>query len=298
MMDRIKQNPFLSGCIGAALAIIVVGGYLVGSEAGRYGEEQTSFADTTMLLQRLERNKPFPDASNVGSAEKEVKETGSLLTEVAAELAVEAPQLTPQAFQDELNKLVKNIRQLAQARGVALPGDFYLGFETYETQPPASNAAATELGLQLRSIHAVTETLVNSGVAALGPIVRAPLPAEAAKDAPEEPEDGKKNRKQKKKDKGEDSTPAFSMAPFNINFTADQSAFRLAFNDILAITPPVFVRLVAIENSASAPPSKAASAEAAPDEPAEAGTIKALFGREKLTVHLRLASIGSSPSQP
>lgn len=297
MMDRIKQNPFLSGCIAAALVLIVGGGFFVLAEAVRLSEEETAFDDNKMLLKRLESNKPFPDEANVKQADDEVAETRRLLDELASEFKVDLPLLSPQAFQDELNRLVKDIRQLAKVNRVSLPDDFYLGFETYETQPPASQEIASQLGLQLRSIHAVAKVLTQSRVSALGSITRSPLPVETPAVANED-DSGKK--KQKRDTRDDKSGPAFSLAPFNVNFTANQSSFRLAFNDILDLTPPIFVRLLTIDNSAGTAPSKTEQADAVakPDQSSGPDAIKAVLGREKLIVNLLLSSINSAPSTP
>lgn len=292
-MELFKKNPFLAALGSAALLILLVGGYLVFAQAGRLAEEETAFAEKKTALARLQANKPFPDQNHVAAMQDETKQTAALLEAVAKGFEVSAPALSPQAFQDELNKLVRDISEKAAQKGVALPKDFYLGFETYETQPPPA-AAAAQLGLQLRAIHAVANVLVESQAKSLGAIVRAPLRGEVAE---EEVEAEEKPRKKQK----EESAPAFAMAPFDINFTADQSAFRTAFNRILDISPPIFVRLVAIANSSPAPTPKtdpaAAEAEPKPGEKETAG-IKAVLGRETITVDLRLASIAAVNSSP
>lgn len=296
-MDWFKQNPFLGALVAAAALILLGGGFLVFSQAGRLDEEQAAFEEKKASLDRLNRGKPFPDAENLAAMQKESAEANELLAQIAGEFAVQAPKLTPQGFQDELSKLVKEITEMAAARGVTLPEDFYLGFESYETQPPSAETAP-QLGLQLRAIHAVAKVLVESQVKGLGPIVRAPLPGEAGAPVKEEEEPEEKGRKKKPKEEAE---PSFAMAPFDVNFTSDQSAFRMAFDRILGISPPVFVRLVAVTNSALTGPSKQEPApeDAATPEAAAATTpgIRPVLGRETLTVDLRLASIAATAAE-
>jgi hypothetical protein len=295
MTDWLKSNPFLGALLSAAALVVLLGGYFVFSQASRLGEVQTAFEEKKMLLGRLQGSKPFPNQANVEATEKEAAGAQALLEDIAKNFRVEVPPVGPQAFQDTLSKMVREISESAAAKGVALPENFYLGFETYETQPPPPEVTA-QLALQLRSIHAVAKTLIDSKVISLGPITRAPLPGEAAqtaKDAGEGDNDGKRKKKK-------EEAPSFALAPFDVNFTADQPSFRLAFNRLLDLSPPIFVRLAAVANSQPLPPAKAAAGEpaATPGQAEEPVGIKPVFGRETLVVDLRLASIATAAESP
>jgi hypothetical protein len=295
MTDWLKSNPFLGALLSATAFVLLLGGYFVFSQATRLGEEQSAFEEKKSLLARLQGSKPFPNRAHVEAAEKETVEAQALLEDIAKSFRVEVPPVGPQAFQDTLSKMVREISESAAAKGVALSENFYLGFETYETQPPPPEVTA-QLALQLRSIHAVAKTLIDSKVISLGPITRASLPGEAAqraKDAGEGDNDGKRKKKK-------EEAPSFALAPFDVNFTADQPSFRLAFNRLLDLSPPIFVRLAAVANSQPLPPTKAAAGEpaATPDQAEEPVGIKPVFGRETLIVDLRLASIATATESP
>jgi hypothetical protein len=297
MTDWFKSNPFLGALLSVAAGLVLLGGYFVFSQASRLGEEQSAFEEKKALLGRLQGGKPFPNQAHVEATEKETAEAQAVLDEIAKSFRVEVPPVGPQAFQDTLSKMVREISEAATAKGITLPEDFYLGFEAYETQPPPPEATA-QLALQLRSIHAVAKTLIDSKVISLGPITRAPLPGEGSqteKKAEEVEEDDNKKRKKK-----EEAAPSFALAPFDVSFTTDQPSFRLAFNRLLDISPPIFVRLVAVANSQPLPPAKAAAEEpaAAPDQAEEPAGIKPVLGRETLTVDLRLASIATAAESP
>ena len=295
MTDWFKSNPFLGALLSAATVVVLLGGYFVFSQASRLSEEQSAFEEKKMLLGRLQGSKPFPNQAHVEATEKETAEVQALLEDIAKSFRVDVPPVGPQAFQDTLSKMVREISEAAAAKGVALPENFYLGFETYETQPPPPEVTA-QLALQLRSIHAVAKTLIDSKVISLGPITRAPLPGEAAKSNEDEGEEASDGKRKKKKEEA----PSFALAPFDVNFTSDQPSFRLAFNRLLDISPPIFVRLVAAANSQPLPPAKAAAEEpaAAPDQAEEPAGIKPVLGRETLTVDLRLASIATAAESP
>jgi hypothetical protein len=276
-MDWLRKNPFYALLAAGGLPAALLAGYFLFDAAGRYEGAAAAFEESRSKLQRLQDSQPFPDATNVQRSREELDGARSVVGDIARGLAVEAPATTAQGFQDELRRMVSDITTRAAAAGVTLGENFYLGFETYETQPPSA-AAATQLALQLRSIHAVAALLVEARVAEISSIARPPLAVEKAGGTPAAP----------------DAPPDLVLAPFDVHFTADQSAFRAAFNKILETDPPVFVRLVAVTNSAPAGPSKEEAA-AATDA---AESIKPVLGKELTVVHLWLASIASATTAP
>jgi hypothetical protein len=91
--------------------------------------------------------------------------------------------------------------------------------------------------------------------------------------------------------------PDLLLAPFDVEFVADQANFRQALNSVASAQPMVLVRLVSVTNSKPAAPPKESALETpevdplAPDRPTP---IPVLFGQENLTVKLRLASVSVS----
>lgn len=293
MNNWFKNNPFPASLAAVAAVLLIVGGYFLFAEMGRLGEEQSSFEQKKMQLQRLQRNKPYPNQASVDATRKEGEEAAALLQQLAKELAVDAPPTTPQAFQDELAGMVKAITEKAAARKIGLPENFYLGFEQYETQLPPADVVP-RLSLQLRSVNAVATLLLESQVRSLGAIVRSPVSGESGS-VPEDTESEKGSKK-----KPESAAPELEMVPFDISFNSDQSAFRTAFNRITELQPPVFIRLVAVENSSPLAPSKTGEPEVS-DGKTEQGAaqsmgIRPVVGRESLNVNLRLAGVVASKS--
>jgi hypothetical protein len=294
MKGWFKNNPFLAAVLVVAALVLVAGFYLLTAEAARLDEEQSLFDQKKSQLQQLERNKPFPNQANVQATRKEAEEAASLLRDLAKELAVAPVTATPQAFQDELAGLVKGFTEKAAAKKVALPDNFYLGFEQYETQLPPADIVS-RLSLQLRSINAVANVLLDSQVKFLTAIFRSPVSGETiiGKEAQEPARDSKNDPVS--------NAPKLELVPFEIAFSADQSAFRTAFNRIADLKPPVFIRLLAIENSSPLPPSKTADADVstAQGEQTEKSVaspsgIRPVVGRETVTANLRLTSVVSS----
>ena len=293
-MDWFKQNPFL-GLLAVITGMATLGSaYFLYDAHGRYQTEVTQHEEQKLALSRLQGNKPFPNEENVRLTQEELDGARATLAEIGKSFEVQVPATTPQGFQDLLREKVNDITSRAAANGVALGEGFYLGFEAYETQPPPA-AAAGPLALQLESIHAVAGILVDAKVREIAAIARPPLASEAG--APQEEEDTEERRPRRKR--GEDAPaskeelPDLVLAPFDVRFTAEQSAFRTAFNRLLEATPPVFVRLVGVTNSAPSGPAKAAEA----GEEAEAGVIKPVLGQELAVVNLRLAAVSAGARQ-
>ncbi|MFM8790577.1 MAG: hypothetical protein ACKOEI_12155 [Chthoniobacterales bacterium] len=287
-MDWIKKNPFLAGFSACVALILGVGGYLVASAATSLEEQQASFDQKTAQLQALWGHKPYPSDKNIKAANAELEEADIVLDELAKSLAVDVPDVTPQGFMDQLSQLVKGLSEKASAKNVALPEKFFLGFGRYETQLPSAELAP-KLALQLRTIHAVASILVESGVESIGEVLRASVEGEEAVAAV--PQDGTGPARGAEKS-------VLEIAPFDVSFVADQSSFRLAFNRISDLKPPVFVRQVAIENSSPGAPPKSkdvsadAGAEASqagePGSSSEGSAIRPVVGRENLKVNLQL----------
>jgi len=288
-MDRFKQNPFL-GLLAVVTALLVVAaGYFLFDANSRYNAEIATFEEQKLSLERLQANQPFPNEENVRLSREELDGAKATLENIGRSFKVDVPTTTPQGFQDLLREKVNDITSRAAANGVMLGEDFYLGFEAYETQPPPA-AAAGPLALQLDSIHTVAGILVDARVREIAAISRQPLAAEAAGEGEEEDQadQGRKTRGQPSP-LAEGALPDLVLAPFDLKFISEQSAFRTAFNRILESKPPVFVRLVAVTNSAPAAPSKSAAAE----ESAESDVIKPLLGKELAVVNLRLAAVSA-----
>jgi hypothetical protein len=95
---------------------------------------------------------------------------------------------------------------------------------------------------------------------------------------------------------------ALVLAPFQVTFVADQAPFRVAFNQIIAADPAVFIRSVEVTNSSLQGPSKSGAQtttmESSPEmegDPVEA-QLKPILGQELLTISLRLSAVASGES--
>jgi hypothetical protein len=286
-----KANPFTGGLAAATAVLTLAALYFAYAQNASFVEQTDTFAGNTASLGALQSSKPLPNTESLKSAEAEAKQAGTIIEALAADLAGQTaaldPDLTPRDFQDKLSAAAAAAETTATAAGVTLPEDFYLGFADYKAQPPPE-AAAPMLGQQLETITNFTDLLLKSGIKQLIGIERAPLPAES------EPAD-------KDNQDGDGEDVAVRLAPFDVEFVADTSAFRNALSAIIAARPIVLIRLVNVTNSNPAPPAKASAAdtrEGAESLPSveDATGIPVLFGKETLNVKLRLASVSEAPT--
>jgi hypothetical protein len=290
-MNWFKANPFLGGLALLTALATAAGLYYLSGQKAAFTEQPDAYANNVSTLNNLQSAKPFPNEDNLRAAQEEGKRAAEVFSGLASAVTEQSASrdnaLTPQQFQDNLSKAASNASEQARAGDIALPEDFYLGFDQYKTQPPTA-AAAPALGQQLASISNVVRVVLESGIREITAINRIPLPEEAAAATDE---DGAEAGK----------LPDLLLAPFDLEFVADQANFRQALNAIAKAEPMVLIRVVSVANSKPLAPSKENPLEAesepveteAPDQPPP---IPVLFGQENLTVKLRLASVSVGAS--
>ncbi len=284
-MDWFKDNPFL-GILGAStLVLTALGAFLALSARSAMVEQQDTFFSNASQLNSLQTAKPFPNEENLEAAEAELAHARRILDELASVVAAQSAPLdeglTPLKFQDDLNTRVTAIAADAAEAGVALPENFYLGFEQYRTQLP-SVPAAPALGQQLASIAEAVSLLINARVASITALQRSPLPEESAPTT-NEPE----------------RSSDLHLAPFELSFVTDQSSFRSALTALTTAEPVLLLKLLEVANSQPVPPPKAEVKEQISEgdtSDADAIQIPVVFGRESLAVRLGLASISTRSS--
>ena len=286
MTNWFKENPFAAGLAAATALLTLAAVYFAYAQNSLLVEQTDTFGTNTTTLGRLQSAKPFPNQENLKAAQSEAELAKKILDDLAAEVARQStaldPNLTPRDFQDKLSSAAAAAETAATATKVALPEDFYLGFDAYKAQPP-SEAAAPLLGQQLESIANITGLLLKSGIRQLVAIERAPLPAE-----------GEATGEESEADESKAGTVQF--APFDVEFVADPVSFRNSLSAIVTAQPFVLVRLVSVTNSSPTPPPKesatAPQTDAQLTSPDETKTeIPVVFGKETLNVKLRLASV-------
>jgi hypothetical protein len=315
-MNWIKENKFLFGFLVVLALGVGAGGYFVFDARGRYDEAVGNYQKRVGELNRLQRLPIFPNQKNL---EKIVAQQTDVNTEVSALasslMAQQIPleDVTPEQFQDRLKAAVTAVKNKAAQSSpvVALPQKFFLGFDRYETAPPAK-AGAAPLARELKAIEWLCDQLIDAKVAEIRTLNRDPIPGEndtgksadkkpappAAKPVPGKP--------------GEKVGPKYDVDKHRIelSFLADQARFRKFLDVVVNDKAQFFIpRLVTVKNEKpTAPPRGGATADAgapAPPPPIAGATPPAtgaaaavpaaaatyIVGEEKVEVSLVLEMV-------
>ncbi len=181
-MNWARQNPFLAGLLGAVVLGVAIFGWLITTAFSRKAEVDEAYRTQASELQRLERLQPYPEESSRELLEEKKKAYAEAVTALQTQLAeATAPPLeavSPTEFQGRLRDTIERLTNEARAGNIALPKDFYLGFEAYRTGLPTPGLAPL-LAFQLQRCEEIARILIASRIDALTAFKRAPLPGEA-----------------------------------------------------------------------------------------------------------------------
>jgi hypothetical protein len=318
-MDWIRQNRFLATYLAIFVPALLLVGWFVYVSAGRASQVAEDYAAQLTELQRLQKLEPYPDASSVDRIEEMRTAFSDAVSQLQKQLATrepapEFPPLKPLQFQDKLRQMVDETTKAAQAAGMALPDNFYLGFEQYRATPP-DDAVTPGLDAQLGAIRDLVNLLIKAHVESLISIKRAPLPHEvsaSAAAATPGPTPKATARQQ--------AAETVVREPVQIEFEGLPNALRDALNAITEAPRLYAISAIIVKNNmdkipergqneqagapgAPAAPSPAASPEASPapagaQAPADKGTVplRYVVGLEKVTAIARIDLVKVLPA--
>jgi hypothetical protein len=321
-MSALKQNPFLVG-FGAAMVVgIGALGYLTYSAAEAHSAARAEYENAATDLNRLQNLRPFPNTENLAKVAEQKKELQEKVTKLQRELAaskIKVEDISPTGFQDKLRDTVARVSARAAESNVALPLDdkqkFYLGFGTYQGEPPKGPAAPL-LYRELRAIESLMNLILDVKNVAIKEFTRQPLAEEQGpKVAAPEP---KKGAGAKKGPADDDSKKVVQKDSFTLKFSTTPENFQRILSGIvnnkeqfliprhitiLNEKPEAQSKVVAAPPAPAAPvdPAAAAAAAAAGAVPAApaAPTLEYVFGKElvEVTMALELVDV-AEPEAP
>ncbi len=286
-MNWFKENPVPAAILAFALLGTAATSYLALQASGRNSLAIDEFNTQIATLRRLEGKKPFPNPVNEQKVLAAVEQFGNATTAFIAGLgALEAPldpSVTPEKFQDDLRNAVDALRAAASKNGVALPEEFFFGFDAFQTQLPTPQEAPF-LYREFTVIRALVDKLVALPVQSIDSLVRHPKTAENA----DADSDSKPTPDQEK------TSAAFDS--FTLGLTAPQEKFIAAFNQIPQAGAFLVLRSLSLENTNPVPPPRAEPTPAAPAalspfDTADSATrekLPVVFGREAVKASLLL----------
>jgi len=284
-MNWFKQNPIALVLILVALIGTGTTSYLAINAQARRDETQASLDSQLQKLKQFQNQKPFPTESGLKAVKASLEEYREEIANYRTALAsMEKPlsPINPQEFQDDLRKAVDGLRKIALEKGVALPENFFYGFDQYQATPPSQQEVG-ELNREFRVIRQLTDHIVELKIESITSLARKESPAPSATSTPAAAAKPGATPTPK--------PPTISSKTFTITFTSPQEKLLTAFNMIQAADEFLIIRSLTLDNTSPQPPqhgqSKDSSATVdAPTIPQK--TIQAVFGRESVIASLTI----------
>jgi len=270
-MNWIKENKFLFGFIVVMIIGVGVGGWFLSEAKGRYDESVGNYQRRVGELNRLQRLPIFPNQKNLEKIVAQQTDVNTEVSGLAASLAAQqipVEEVTPEQFQDRLKAAVTAVKNKADQSSpvVAYPKPkFFLGFDPYETAPPAKEAAGA-LARELKAVEWLTNQLIESKVAEIRSLNLEPLPEEKSRGKAPAQKPAAPTAKQPPGKPGEKGGVKYEVDKHRIDFVfvSDQARFRKFLNAVVDYKTQFFIpRLVSVKNEKSQAPARvAATAEA------------------------------------
>lgn len=235
-MNWAKENKFEAGLLVLAIAAAIGTWFFAGSKTEQYDEAKDRFDMAATQLNNLEGRKPYPNQENLDDRKKSVLAYRGKVEGLQNALTTFRPEefkkVSPAEFTTKMNEVGESLHSLYDAKNIAYPEKWQMGFEPYTASPPRDEATA-HLKFQLDAMEWLFKELAAAGPSELLNVYRAPLPVE-------------KGEPMQKKG---DSTPFFEM-PVEITFRGRESALR-EFLSTLADSKEYFfvVRSVRVQNT-------------------------------------------------
>lgn len=284
-----KHNPIAVALIVLAVLGSAATSYLAVDAAARRDEAQTNLDTQLKKLEQFNRQKPTEKklAFIKESTEDYRKELKSY-REVLASMKEDSAKINPQEFQDDVRTAADALRKKALEKNVALPKDFFYGFDQYQAAPPPQQDVV-ELDREFKVVRRLVDGLVDLKIGSIGALKRQEAQTTAAQAPTPQPDKNAPAAAQ-------DSLPAITSKNFSITFTAPQEKFLTAFNMIQESKQFLLIRSLLLDNTNPNPPARIQPGQspAAPGVPGSATrspsseTIQAILGRESVTATLAI----------
>jgi hypothetical protein len=316
-MSKAKQNTFLTGYFAILAAGAAGLGYLAWSSSSATTEAEEKYTTTKAKLLALQKAPIFPKQENVDAKKVQVDayaaKVGGLNNKLHAVQTPLADAMTSAEFQAKLQKTRDAIAVDAKNAGVKLPEKFDLGFGTYLSTFPETQAVP-QLNAWMEGLQHFFALVVASGVKEINAIDRLELNFEKKGDTPPAGEKAKPAPKPATTAaKGKKPVEAAPVAvideklvleryPFNITFTTSNRSLNdlltaLASSGTSSNSPYFYnIRVLRIENEqktgaeTSAPVTIQEMTDPDTQKPFKRDSVY-IFGVEKIQVHLGLELI-------
>lgn len=154
-MSWIQENRFAAG-LGGITAVAAAGLIAWGISAGRkYSAAQEAYSAAADAVSSMEGEKLYPNEDNRQAKQQAVKDyeanVGELQKAFKPFAAATPPNIEPDQFNENLLKAKESVAKAFADAGVEIPGEFFLGYETF-TNSPVKKEATGILSHQMEGI--------------------------------------------------------------------------------------------------------------------------------------------------
>ncbi len=183
-MSWIQENRFAAG-LGGITAVAAAGLVAWGLSAGKkYNQAKEEYATAAAAVSSMKGGSLYPDDDNRAGKKKAVQEFEESVQELQGLFkpfaAPTPPNIEPDAFTENLAKGKEEIAKAFADAGTEVPGEFFLGYETF-TNSPARKEATGILTYQMEAARELMTKLAAAAPAKLLNIHRPPLEEESGK---------------------------------------------------------------------------------------------------------------------
>ena len=281
-MNWFKENTILSSILLVCLLIMVAIAYFASEAYTTYSAALESLTSENTNFSSLQKKSPYPTDDNlkiISEGKKKYIDALAALQERILKMETPLEPITPQVFQDKLREGVNSLRATAQKNNIKLPEKFFFGFDEYQSQLPAPEAASA-LNRDFNVLQKLLISLLSLPVEAINslereaPPVATPTPTPAPK-------------------KSVETTPPpktqILKTTFKLSFTASQDKTRAAINMIPKSDAFLIIRSLTMENTKPTAPAK--KDPAIPSKDKNPTSLQVLLGNESVKTDLSLEII-------
>ncbi len=178
--------------VGGGIAVLLLIGATVflTRSMGKYNQVKSDLDQGMQRLETLTRRDPYPSAANIKQVDANLgtlKEAASVLQDTILRGQVRPESIEIAEFAPMLERTSKRLAKRAADAGITLPVPFSLGMARYSAGELPSPEALPRLVIQLKSMEAIGQILLQSHISSLLSIERQEFESGAQSQGEEQP---------------------------------------------------------------------------------------------------------------
>jgi hypothetical protein len=310
-MNWIKRNAGLAGILLAGIVSTGVTAYLVAESSSAASEKLTTLKTDSDKLARLQNAKPAPTKENSDLLDIQasaLEDLAGKLEKRLLESNLNVSQLDGTAFQDALNKLVREVKAKAQDSGIVLSSsssDFSLDFDRFTKEVPKQTLLPA-LSRQLAESEFLINVILKHQPSEIRRFEREKAPEEDPAFKPKAPEPPPKTSTPNRKGAPKDTEPETKPLPpyqaknYQITVVSRPEAVRGLLGELSASKKPfVTVKAVTVSNEKKDGPKRKSDNPLAAETPDNQQSLY-IVGEEKVetSLSLEILTFRDAPQSP